>query len=188
MGTNGRARGAAGLTMVELLIAASIVAVSLLAIAAIFPVALSNIDTGAEQTVAATVGQAFTEMVRNTRWTTLLAYNGFDSNDPTTCPRPPAHPVQANADCLRWIDQITGNTAVNLPSVKGPGALGLDMALTKRLRLTEKTMFTLRADAINILNKPQWGLPNTNVNSTTFGRITNATGSRTVLVGARVDF
>ena len=82
----------------------------------------------------------------------------------------------------------TGNTAVNLPGVKGPGALGLDMALSKKVRITEKTMFTLRADAINILNKPQWGLPNTNINSTTFGRITTATGSRVVLLNARVDF
>ena len=82
----------------------------------------------------------------------------------------------------------TGNTAVNLPGVKGPGALGLDMALSKKVRINEKTMFTLRADAINILNKPQWGLPNTNINSTTFGRITAATGSRAVLLNARVDF
>ena len=62
------------------------------------------------------------------------------------------------------------------------------MALSKKVRITEKTMFTLRADAINILNKPQWGLPNTNINSTTFGRITTATGSRVVLLNARVDF
>src|SRR4029077_586245 len=76
----------------------------------------------------------------------------------------------------------TGNTAVNLPGVKGPGTLGLDMALSKRVKITEKTMFTLRADAINILNKPQWGLPSTNINSTTFGRITTATGSRVILL------
>jgi hypothetical protein len=82
----------------------------------------------------------------------------------------------------------TGNMAVNFPGVKGPGALGLDMALSKRVRINEKAMFTLRADAINILNKPQWGLPNTNINSTTFGRITAATGSRTVLLNSRVDF
>jgi hypothetical protein len=82
----------------------------------------------------------------------------------------------------------TGNTAVNLPGVKGPGTLGLDMALSKKVRVNEKTTFTLRADAINILNKPQWGLPNTNINSTTFGRITSATGTRSVLFGARVDF
>jgi hypothetical protein len=82
----------------------------------------------------------------------------------------------------------TGNTALNLPGVTGPGALGLDMALTKRVRITESTMFTIRADAINVLNTPQWGLPNTNINSNTFGRITSATGSRTILMNARIDF
>jgi hypothetical protein len=82
----------------------------------------------------------------------------------------------------------TGTTAVNLPGVKGPGSLGLDMALSKKVRMTEKTTLTFRADAINFLNTPQWGLPNTNINSTTFGRITTATGSRMVLLNARVDF
>jgi hypothetical protein len=52
----------------------------------------------------------------------------------------------------------------------------------------KKTTLTFRADAINFLNTPQWGLPNTNINSTTFGRITTATGSRMVLLNARVDF
>jgi hypothetical protein len=82
----------------------------------------------------------------------------------------------------------TGTTAVNLGNVKGPGQLGLDMALSKKVRMTEKTTLTFRADAINFLNTPQWGLPNTNINSTTFGRITTATGSRMVLLNARVDF
>jgi hypothetical protein len=82
----------------------------------------------------------------------------------------------------------TGNTAVNFPGVKGPGTLGLDMALSKKVRINENAMFTLRADAINILNAPQWGLPTTNINSTTFGRITTAAGSRTILLNARVDF
>ena len=82
----------------------------------------------------------------------------------------------------------TGSTALNLPGVKGPGALGLDLALSKKVRITEKTTFTLRADALNFLNKPQWGLPNTNINSAMFGRITTATGSRTLLLNARVDF
>jgi hypothetical protein len=47
---------------------------------------------------------------------------------------------------------------------------------------------TLRADVINLLNKPQWGNPVTNINSATFGRITTATGNRTVTINARVDF
>ena len=82
----------------------------------------------------------------------------------------------------------TGNTALNLPGVKGPGTLGLDMALSKKVRINEKLMFNLRGDAINILNKPQWDIPNTNINSAMFGRITTAKGSRTILLNARIDF
>jgi hypothetical protein len=82
----------------------------------------------------------------------------------------------------------TGTMALNLPGVKGPGTVGLDMALSRKIRINEKTVFTLRADAINILNKPQWALPDTNINSGNFGRIASATGSRTVLLNARVDF
>src|SRR5262249_52509829 len=47
----------------------------------------------------------------------------------------------------------TGNTAVNLPAIKGPGILGLDMALSKRVKIGEKKTFTVRADAVNFLNK-----------------------------------
>jgi hypothetical protein len=82
----------------------------------------------------------------------------------------------------------TGNTAVNLSRVEGPRRLGLDMALTKRVQFGEARSFTLRADVVNILNKPQWGNPNTDINSSSFGRITTATGTRTVTLNARIDF
>jgi hypothetical protein len=48
--------------------------------------------------------------------------------------------------------------------------------------------FTIRADAINLLNTPQWGDPNTNINAANFGRITTAGGARTFTINARVDF
>ena len=38
------------------------------------------------------------------------------------------------------------------------------------------------------LNRPVWGRPTTNINSTNFGRITTATGNRTITFNARVDF
>jgi hypothetical protein len=81
-----------------------------------------------------------------------------------------------------------GNTAQSLPFLEGPASLGLDMALSKRIRLREGTTFTIRADAINVLNTPQWGNPNTDINSANFGRITSAAGSRTVTINARIDF
>ncbi len=99
----GEARAPSGLTMVELLITASIVAVALLAIATIFPVALNNIDVGGDETSATAVGQGFTEMARNVDWNTLTAFNGLDTNNSATCPGTPA-PV--NAACLTWIGQV----------------------------------------------------------------------------------
>jgi hypothetical protein len=80
-----------------------------------------------------------------------------------------------------------GNLAANL-SLDGPAQLGLDMALTKRVRIGETKSFSLRADAINILNRPNWGSPNVNINGSTFGRITTATGNRTITFNARIDF
>ncbi|PYS50455.1 MAG: hypothetical protein DMG13_20950, partial [Acidobacteria bacterium] len=82
----------------------------------------------------------------------------------------------------------TGNTAINMPGITGPSSLGLDMALSKKIRIAENKMFTIRADAVNFLNRPIWGNPNTNINSTTFGRITTATGNRTITFNARIDF
>jgi hypothetical protein len=81
-----------------------------------------------------------------------------------------------------------GNLGLALAGVEGPGRLGFDMALQKRTRINEGTTFTFRADAVNVLNRPIWNIPNTDINSASFGRITGATGSRTITFNARVDF
>jgi hypothetical protein len=88
---------------------------------------------------------------------------------------------------------VTGNTSAYF--LRGPGQLSFNGAASKLIRVTERITVTLRADAINLLNKPQWGslsatapAINTNINSTLFGRITSATGNRTITFNARVDF
>src|SRR5690606_12924541 len=63
----------------------------------------------------------------------------------------------------------TGNMAANFSKVEGPASLDLDMALSKRVQIGETTTFTIRADAINLLNTPQWSDPNTDINSDDFG-------------------
>jgi hypothetical protein len=70
----------------------------------------------------------------------------------------------------------------------GPGRVNLDMAMSKAIRIREGLEFTLRMDAINILNKPQWSNPNLNAFSNAFGQITNASGERMFTLNARVDF
>ncbi len=85
-----------------------------------------------------------------------------------------------------------GNLGLTLSGVEGPTRLGFDIALQKRTALTEKTTFTIRADAVNVLNRPIWDNPNTDINSSSFGRITghptNNTGARTITINARIDF
>ena len=82
----------------------------------------------------------------------------------------------------------TGNLASNLGNITGPAALSFDMSLSKKVTIREGWIFTLRGDAIDILNRPIWGNPNTDINSASFGRITNASGNRTVTLSARFDF
>jgi hypothetical protein len=72
--------------------------------------------------------------------------------------------------------------------VEGPGQLGFDLSLAKRVQIREGIGFTIRADAVNVLNTPQWGNPNVDINNVNFGQITTADGARTVTINARLDF
>jgi hypothetical protein len=91
-----------------------------------------------------------------------------------------------------------GTSAVNLPGFRSPGLLGLNASASKIFRVTERKSITVRADAINLLNKPMFGYSsnpnsggfgiNTNIDSTLFGRITSAGGSRLVTFYVRFDF
>lgn len=81
-----------------------------------------------------------------------------------------------------------GTMPFYLPGIRGPGMLLFNMSATKSVKISEGKTFTLRADAVNVLNKPQWGNPSLNFNGTTFGRITSALGNRTVTMNARIDF
>ena len=92
----------------------------------------------------------------------------------------------------------TGNLAYYTPGVRGPSLMGINASLSKAIRITERWSVTLRADAVNVTNTPQWGYSsnpsvgtlglNTNINSTSFGRITSAAGNRLITFYARVDF
>jgi hypothetical protein len=63
-----------------------------------------------------------------------------------------------------------GNVQRN--SVTGPGFSDVDISGEKETKLFEGVAFTLRADAFDILNHPNFGQPSGNVQSTTFGQIT----------------
>ncbi len=64
-----------------------------------------------------------------------------------------------------------GNAGRNLG--RGPDAFQLDTALVKHIPLTERLNLLFRAEAFNVFNRSQFGLPNGNVSSAvSFGKIT----------------
>ncbi len=94
-------------------------------------------------------------------------------------------PGQLGTLGLRWIE--------------GPSHVTLDMNLIKRIQIDETKQLELRADVKNIMNNPWWTNPNTQINSTSFGRITgsgvssgtdagNRNGTRTFTLNARLNF
>jgi hypothetical protein len=93
---------------------------------------------------------------------------------------------QGNVVLLNPAPGEVGN--LGLRWVEGPALLGLDMNLIKHFRITETRDFEIRVDSVNLLNHPNFGNPVTNINSTTFGRITTATGNRRFIINARLNF
>jgi len=78
---------------------------------------------------------------------------------------------------------------LGLSTVKGPRSLNFDMNLIKRFKLDENKEFEFRIDAVNVLNHPNFGNPNVNINGVnTFGLITTATGSRRFVINTRLNF
>lgn len=75
-----------------------------------------------------------------------------------------------------------GNTPKNVAS--GPSVWQDDMALSKNLHLWERYTLNMRAEAFNIFNRAQWGLPNSSFSSpSSFGTITTVLNSGTTGIG-----
>jgi hypothetical protein len=66
-------------------------------------------------------------------------------------------------------------------SIKGPGRWGVDLAISRLVRVAGQHEIEMRLEAFNLLNTFNWGSPNTNFASGTFGRITAAAGDPRIL-------
>ncbi|HEX3572579.1 MAG TPA: carboxypeptidase-like regulatory domain-containing protein [Acidobacteriaceae bacterium] len=66
---------------------------------------------------------------------------------------------------------INGIGNIQRNAVTGPGFADLDISGEKQTKIFESLTFTLRADAFDILNHPNFGQPSGNAQSTTFGQI-----------------
>jgi trimeric autotransporter adhesin len=79
-----------------------------------------------------------------------------------------------------------GNAGRN--SIRGPGQANVNMALTKNITLKDGRALSLRVQANNVLNRPQFSAVDGVVNSPTFGRVIAVRPMRTVQIVARVRF
>jgi Carboxypeptidase regulatory-like domain len=120
--------------------------------------------------------------------------------DPSVANIPVA--IRANSPLLA-IAGANGTTLLSNPlpgtlgglgptSYRGLGTFTFNAQLSKSVVLSKEhnIVMTLRADAINLLNKPIWtlGANSLNIDSPNFGVITSAVGTRNIQLGARIDF
>jgi len=66
-------------------------------------------------------------------------------------------------------------------SVRGPGFWKVDMALSRLLSFASTQTVELRVEAFNLFNNFNWGNPNLNFSSGSFGRITAIAGDPRIL-------
>jgi hypothetical protein len=96
----------------------------------------------------------------------------------------------------RWFDPSAygtpapytyGNASRN--SLFGPGRTNWDMSLFKNFVIREQMRFEFRAEAFNVFNHPQFGLPNQNIGNAQVGSITSTVGNpRQLQMGLRFQF
>lgn len=118
-------------------------------------------------------------------WQTGLPFTPTLSFDPSNTATT-AHPNRIGDGSLpadqrsinRWFDtsafvapaQFTyGNSGRNI--LRGPSQANLDLGVSRGFRLSERFELSFRAEAFNLLNTPQFGLPNSTVGATNAGFI-----------------
>jgi Carboxypeptidase regulatory-like domain len=65
-----------------------------------------------------------------------------------------------------------GTVGRTLPDVRNPGIRNLDASLFKNFRFTERVNLQFRAEAFNLTNTPQFGIPGSQLGGANFGVIT----------------
>ncbi len=70
----------------------------------------------------------------------------------------------------------------------GPGAVIINASLSRRFRFGESKSIQYRLEAFNLPNRPNFGLPDNNVDLITAGTIRRARNSRNLQMGLRLEF
>lgn len=76
-----------------------------------------------------------------------------------------------------------------MPNLYGPGAKNFDFSLFKNAHINQRYQLQFRAEVFNAFNRVQFGNPATNINQSTFGRITaQANSPRDVQLALKLLF
>jgi hypothetical protein len=112
------------------------------------------------------------------------------------------HWSESNSDPYFWFkkktdsggDMFTKPTAgtFNAQRVRSllynPGFQSHNLGLVKDFRITEGHKMTLRVEAYNWPNHPNWGGPNTDPNSAAFGKVQSKSSERGMQIALRYSF
>ncbi|HTP68330.1 MAG TPA: TonB-dependent receptor, partial [Dongiaceae bacterium] len=93
----------------------------------------------------------------------------------TTCP--------ATVNQGLWCNGGTGRNALY-----GPGLVNADFGVSKKFRIGERMSFTFMANFFNLFNHPNFGNPDGNLASPTFGASTSTASPRITQLALRFDF
>jgi hypothetical protein len=134
-----------------------------------------NVDPNCDKTVGGS------ELDRLDQWFNTSCFSvpnaGFNAADPSSDPR------------LRW--QL-GDEPRNDPDLRGHGVHNWNFAIAKTTRIRDRVNLTVRAEAFNLFNRVQFGLPNTQASTAAnapFGRVTTqANQPRLIQLAARLTF
>ena len=86
----------------------------------------------------------------------------------------------------RQPDRTFGNAGHN--SLRGPGYFDVDIAVSREFKLLRAGNAPARAEAFNVLNHPNFMLPNGNISSSNFGQITTANDPRILQASMKLIF
>jgi hypothetical protein len=79
-----------------------------------------------------------------------------------------------------------GSAGRNL--VRGPGEEAVTFSMSKNFPITERVRFQFRFETFGLFNHTNFGLPAATINTSSFGNITSATGTRNIQLGAKLMF
>lgn len=105
--------------------------------------------------------------------------------DPNNGPKTANAWFNVNAFQLQPLGQF-GNAGRGV--ITGPGYASLDMGLAKFTPLSERINLEFRAEAFNLLNHPNFDLPNREFGTPTFGQIFSANEPRELQFGLKLHF